>query len=227
MSVWTHVSGSLRLDSIPGMGPPIDLHEVLGFTCTFDDNPNAWDACTVPCGSEGSLQFGTVPGVVPSSLNSHNVIIWGDLRDYENPDSVVEWFEERLSVLSDYRCRHRGATLLAQTEGDNGWWLYQSASEEPVHKMCLAKVPGRTQPFPQTCPDCDSSQIRARLEHETFQYGSLADDVNLAVEVMVYTCAACKFQWTDYMAEAARDAAVRAYRESLNVGARDTSNSHD
>lgn len=93
MSVWTHVTGAIRLDGLPNVHDKFTIEkirEVLGNTCTFDSLYGEAKACNVPCGSEGSIQYhiheyGTgLPWVV--------VTIWGDLRDYENVKEIEEWF---------------------------------------------------------------------------------------------------------------------------------------
>lgn len=85
MSQWTHVNGSIRIDGIPGMMPEPDF----GVIKTWEDGD--FDEATVPCGSEGSLQYKTT--VVGEGLVWLNTQIWGDLRDYDNVDEIIEWIE--------------------------------------------------------------------------------------------------------------------------------------
>ena len=54
MSIWTHVAAVIRVDGIAALdGSPPDL----GKTCTFESPEADWEACDVPCGSEGSLDW--------------------------------------------------------------------------------------------------------------------------------------------------------------------------
>ena len=58
MSVWTHVSGVIRLDDysfIKGKrNTKKDIEEIIGPMCLF----HSWNSKTkLPCGSEGSLQY--------------------------------------------------------------------------------------------------------------------------------------------------------------------------
>ena len=87
MSTWTHVAAIVRFDGLrlPGMPDPTPK---LGQTATYDDEPAAWDACDVPCGSEGSLQYQLWTNPNPTSLAAYTAMIWGDLRDYEDVDEI-------------------------------------------------------------------------------------------------------------------------------------------
>lgn len=95
MSVWTHVVGAIRIDGLPRLFPAIFNKEVIedvvkGNTCyegrklAVYDNP-------IPSGSEGPLQYRIheyetgLPWVI--------VTIWGDLRDFDDAESVKCWFE--------------------------------------------------------------------------------------------------------------------------------------
>jgi hypothetical protein len=96
MSQWTSITGALRLDGVPNMMPNCTVESIkklLGHTCGFDSPSEGWKVCTVPCGSEGSIQYlvheysDGLPWVV--------VTIWGDLRDFgsgEQIEEVKKWF---------------------------------------------------------------------------------------------------------------------------------------
>lgn len=97
MSVWTHITGNIRIDGLPGLSP---LHTVeavkaiFGNTCSFDDDEAVRDACTVPCGSEGSLQYEVIE--YSDGLPWVTVAVWGDLRDYDYIAEIKQWFERIL-----------------------------------------------------------------------------------------------------------------------------------
>lgn len=113
MSQWTHVTGIIRLDSmgaiVTGPAPTKNLKireaavRALGKTSDYHLEPGAWDECTVPCGSEGSLQYNVYPN---SDSDDHALTwgyasIWGDLRDFgiENLQEVYDWFKGSLERL--------------------------------------------------------------------------------------------------------------------------------
>lgn len=92
MSQWTHVNGSIRIDGleiIPGADEK-SIKALMGRMVFYADSQKKWDACTVPCGSEGSLHY--VPIKAGSGIVLWTVVIWGDLRDYDNVEEIKEWF---------------------------------------------------------------------------------------------------------------------------------------
>lgn len=86
MSQWTHVNGSIRVDGIPGMMQKPNL----GIIKTWEDGN--FDDATVPCGSEGSLQYRIYE--VGNGLVWLNIQIWGDLRDYDNTPEIIKWINK-------------------------------------------------------------------------------------------------------------------------------------
>lgn len=99
MSQWTHVCGCIRYDALRMEGMPYNtlesIKELVGNPCSFEDNKEVWDACNVPCGSEGSIQFVFWSNPSISSLSAFAVGILGDLRDFGTEDvpKIKEWFE--------------------------------------------------------------------------------------------------------------------------------------
>lgn len=94
MSVWTHITGNIRIDGLPGVSPLFTVEgikEMLGNTCSFDDDRDIWDKCSVPKGSEGSLQYEVIE--YSGGLPWITVAVWGDLRDYDDVDEIKKWFE--------------------------------------------------------------------------------------------------------------------------------------
>lgn len=97
MSVWTHITGNIRIDGAPGLtkiSTVEALKKVLGNTCSFDDDEAVWDACNVPKGSEGSLQYEVIE--YGDGLLWVTVAVWGDLRDYDFIAEIKAWFERIL-----------------------------------------------------------------------------------------------------------------------------------
>jgi hypothetical protein len=109
MSQWTHVNGSIRIDSLRIVGAPMpglpmtvsDIEERLGRVVRFDDSE--WET-TVPCGSEGSLEYTVTENPDKHHLAAFTVNIWGDLRDYGSGDvhEIEEWLNK---VVKDWMIR--------------------------------------------------------------------------------------------------------------------------
>lgn len=95
MSIWTHVSGCIRIDGLEFLDDNIksSIKSAFGKTCQWEDPKNVWDECTVPCGSEGSIQYSVVKTGSENSLAWGLVYLWGDLRDYESPDEIFKWLQ--------------------------------------------------------------------------------------------------------------------------------------
>lgn len=61
------------------------------------------------------------------------------------------------------------------------------------------------------CFDCGSSDVAKALQQQVFQYGNGESAVNLTVEVPVYTCKTCGYQFAGPEADDARHEAVCRY----------------
>jgi hypothetical protein len=116
MSTWTQVNGIITIrDLMPELGlktSESEIRKLLGNTCTFGDNDDVWDACNVPCGSEGSIQY-FIQKVDYIYVN-WIVAIMGALRDYENVDEIKQWFEKILQA----KMMFREATLQVMVENE-------------------------------------------------------------------------------------------------------------
>jgi len=112
MSIWTHVAGTIRVDALRIVEPIPDVmnpRKVLGPTNLYDeDNPKS----TLPCGSEGSLNYDIWTNPEEHDMAAHTVSIFGDLRDYDNLDEIKKWFEDVVGKLMV-----RQAVLTASVEG--------------------------------------------------------------------------------------------------------------
>jgi len=117
MSLWTHVTGVIRIDGIPKFNDKYttkELSSFIGKSWPFNDlidyyklcresnlpYTNPLDNCTLPYGSEGSVdyiihEYNTgMPWVV--------VTFWGDLRDYDSPEEVIDWAKKLLDKLESF-----------------------------------------------------------------------------------------------------------------------------
>lgn len=118
MSVWTHVTGVVRIDSIRIISDDIpNFDNLFGKEWTFDDmwddesiykefetNPDAF----MPSGSEGSLTKSIWINPDRSEMASYVVTIFGDLRDYDTPEDIISWFK---NCCKDIRVRQAIITV--------------------------------------------------------------------------------------------------------------------
>lgn len=98
MSIWTHVAAIIRIDSIRdlNLGPQSkeELERILGPVAMRKNSVEDWNSCTLPCGSEGSLQYTIWENENEHCLAAFTVSIFGDLRDYEETEPIEKWFNE-------------------------------------------------------------------------------------------------------------------------------------
>lgn len=125
MSIWTHVAGMIRVDSIFPKGIPS-----LGRTCDFDSPQSEWDLCDVPCGSEGSLFWRFENTQRGNSLSRGHFSIWGDLRSYENPDEVLAWLNTLPEILRDAGFGIRQAVVQCEVENQGAHLFHFEHSED-------------------------------------------------------------------------------------------------
>ena len=124
MSNWVHVAGVIRIDNMFGIEKSIDFKEELGKVCLFHSPCYVWEEYNehperfLPCGSEGSLQFSVLENPNKSHLARYVVTIWGDLRDYEESDRIIEWFKEK---CSKFHIRQACITVLDEYYGTKNW----------------------------------------------------------------------------------------------------------
>lgn len=102
MSNWTHVAGIVRVDSLRsvfGRKHEPDFVSIFGQELDFDDSTERWEDAQanpekyLPLGSEGSLHMSLWINPDSSELASYTVSIFGDLRDHQEPDEIIEWFK--------------------------------------------------------------------------------------------------------------------------------------
>lgn len=93
MSVWTHVAGVIRVDTITRTDAPS-----LGNTAFFEDDLSIWDKVDVPWGSEGSIHIENFCDKTETSIARYHYHIWGDLRDFDN-ENVMEQFPTFLNRI--------------------------------------------------------------------------------------------------------------------------------
>jgi len=72
-----------------------EIKKLIGNPVNFEDSQEKWDACNVPCGSEGSIQFVFWSNPSLNAFAAFTVGVFGDLRDFGTEDvpKIKEWFE--------------------------------------------------------------------------------------------------------------------------------------
>lgn len=126
MSNWTHVAGIIRVDCIRGLEVKPDFAQIFGKELHWGSTPEEWEEYAthpegyLPSGSEGSLTITVWDNPKKSHIAAYTVSIFGDLRDHENSDEIIEWFKDKCAKL-----RVRNACIVAENE-HNGvrHWVY-------------------------------------------------------------------------------------------------------
>ena len=114
MSTWTHIAGVIRFDGL------MDDVPHCGNTVVYDGTEAEWDACDVPCGSEGSVVINSWTNPDNSCLARHTVAIFGDLRSYSDEFAIIEYFDR---IVKDRSIRD--AVYTFHVEGaDNRTFVY-------------------------------------------------------------------------------------------------------
>ncbi len=122
MSQWTHICGCIRYNALRIANMPYntlsEIKGLVGNSVSFEDSVEKWDACNVPCGSEGSIQFVFWANPSLNDLAAYTVAIFGDLRDFgvEDVPKIKEWWE-RVTTGKDVMVRN--AILEVCVEGDD------------------------------------------------------------------------------------------------------------
>ena len=113
MSVWTHVAGVIRVDSMRGVLPTPDFDKIFIKSLWGDTNEN----CNMPMGSEGSLDFRIIENPEKDSLAAYTVVIFGDLRDFGVDDipEIKDWWAR---VLKKCRMIRQAVLQIQPADGD-------------------------------------------------------------------------------------------------------------
>lgn len=122
MSVWTHVAGIIRIDDIRIGNTLPDFDKLIGKECQWESPIEIWDDTNInpqnylPMGSEGSLEKSVWINPDKSCMSSYTVSIFGDLRDYENSENIIEWFKNKINEINEIK-GVRQAVIISETEG--------------------------------------------------------------------------------------------------------------
>lgn len=131
MSNWTHVAGIIRVDYIKWDDdtPELDFDKLIGKEYhdydAFED-ADKYPELYLPMGSEGSLQKSVWINPNDSDCTRYTVSIFGDLRDHDSADEIIEWFKNKCKSLSN---KVRQATITVYN-GRYGTKSYTYGEEE-------------------------------------------------------------------------------------------------
>lgn len=108
MSNWTHVAGIIRIDSIRfnELNKEEEMKKfdkLIGKELHFKNSSfEEWEHANnhpeeyLPLGSEGSLKRSVWVNPQKSCMAAYTISIFGDLRDHNNPNDIIEWFKDVL-----------------------------------------------------------------------------------------------------------------------------------
>lgn len=152
MSVWTHVAGIIRVDSMRAFYDDIEedkaefriLNEAIGRECDYESDSAVWadldkhQNLYMPCGSEGTLKKSIWVNPDPSYMSAYTISVFGDLRDFDNVEEVAEWFINACKKIESLKCDDaampklwiRNAVIIAECEDGKSKIVAYHADEE-------------------------------------------------------------------------------------------------
>lgn len=112
MSVWTHVAGVIRVDSIRVFMPDPKFDKIFVKSLWGDTNIS-----NMPTGSEGSLDYRIIENPDEDSMSAYTVVIFGDLRDYgaNRIEDIKDWWEH---VLSEFEIVRQAVLQICPEDGE-------------------------------------------------------------------------------------------------------------
>lgn len=120
MSNWTHVAAIARIDFIPFIDKNVpNFEKVFGKTLLWESPTEVWDEADehperfMPLGSEGSLTMTVWENPDKCCVDHFTVSIFGDLRDHDDPQGIVDWFKGK---VEEFGYSARNATIVATNE---------------------------------------------------------------------------------------------------------------
>ena len=135
MSNWTHVAGVVRIDHVLALQGRLDIDKIFGKECVLSDvsDDKAWDEWSdimddarenpneyLPRGSEGSLRKVVWENPDKECAVGYTVTIFGDLRDHDNPQEIVDWFKNKIKNPSII-IRQATITVYNENNGTINW----------------------------------------------------------------------------------------------------------
>lgn len=105
MSNWTHVAAIFRIDSWRTHDGEKNFEKIFGRELNAFDERDVWLEADkhperfLPIGSEGSLEMSVWTNPDPCCMAAYTVSIFGDLRDHDSTEEIINWFEEKCKEL--------------------------------------------------------------------------------------------------------------------------------
>lgn len=141
MSRWTHVAGSVRLDDLSFLleerNTAKAVEKILGPMCLFEK----WnEKSKIPRGSEGGIEYQIYTNKHDSSIARFSINFLGDLRDFDETDTVEidKWFRKLLEEdipSAKNMIGVRDAILKVEVEYGISYVLFWR--EGRVYRQCL------------------------------------------------------------------------------------------
>lgn len=131
MSNWTHVAAIARIDAFR-LHEEFDFVKIFGKELSCYDSNEIWNEADehperfLPLGSEGSLTMTVWTNPDLACLDAYTISIFGDLRDHDDPNDVIEWFKEK---LSPFMVRNACITVHNEWNGTVNW-VYEEDEKE-------------------------------------------------------------------------------------------------
>lgn len=124
MSNWSHVAAIARIDGFADeylYKKPYEtaFTTLFGKELNWEDGSKAFKKAFahpeqyLPLGSEGSLNMTVWKNPNESCMARYTVSIFGDLRDHDHAQEIIDWFKEKLS-----HCDVRNAVITVTNEWD-------------------------------------------------------------------------------------------------------------
>lgn len=145
MSNWTHVNGSIRIESLPQNNDLIleDIEKCFGKIIEYEDLVHYGWYSKVPCGTEGSLKYDFIPNEEENSMNAGVLVIYGDLRDYTSQFNVVDWIKQAVSMSEVWWVR--SCAIKIDTDNKKSLILYDNPDIEKVDRLEVLQMASRKQ----------------------------------------------------------------------------------
>jgi hypothetical protein len=122
------------------------LLQRLGYAWDWDDlgdesRTDVVDNSPVPFGTEGSIQYEIVKtrsddGILSHSLYWGHIAIYGDLRDFDNPQEIYDWLVNSLATINDDGLGFRDVIVSIEVERIEQYIIFLDPGEQ---KLRMAK----------------------------------------------------------------------------------------
>lgn len=109
MSIWTHVSGSIRLDAYNRDNVKDDVKNRKIIKRLLNNH--------IPSGSEGDLQYRIITNKSMNCLESYRIIVWADLRSHKDTKDIEYWYKQFIRNIKRYGSMDiRDSVIVAEVE---------------------------------------------------------------------------------------------------------------